>query len=65
MNRGAWQATAHRFAKVRHDLVSKPPQLGSSHCCVTLAKSLYLSEHVSSGCKMEAKISLTILVKIK
>ena len=25
MNRGAWQATAHRVARVRHNLATKPP----------------------------------------
>ena len=25
MDRGAWQATIHRMARVRHDLVTKPP----------------------------------------
>jgi len=25
MDRGAWQATVHRIARVRHDLVTKPP----------------------------------------
>ena len=25
MNRGAWQATEHGFAKVGHDLATKPP----------------------------------------
>ena len=25
MNRGAWQATVHGVARVRHDLVTKPP----------------------------------------
>ena len=25
MDRGAWQATVHRVARVRHDLVTKPP----------------------------------------
>ena len=25
MDRGAWQATVHGFARVRHDLVTKPP----------------------------------------
>ena len=25
MNRGAWQATFHGIARVRHDLVTKPP----------------------------------------
>ena len=27
MDRGAWQATAHGIARVRHDLMSKPPPL--------------------------------------
>ena len=25
MERGAWQATVHGVARVRHDLVTKPP----------------------------------------
>ena len=25
MDKGAWQATVHEVARVRHDLVSKPP----------------------------------------
>ena len=25
MDRGAWQATVHRLARVRHNLVTKPP----------------------------------------
>ena len=25
MDRGTWRATVHRVARVRHDLVSKPP----------------------------------------
>ena len=25
MDRGAWQATVHGVARVRHDLVTKPP----------------------------------------
>ena len=25
MDRGAWQATVHGVAKVRHDLTTKPP----------------------------------------
>ena len=25
MDRGAWQATVHGFARVGHDLVNKPP----------------------------------------
>ena len=25
MNRGVWQATVHRVARVRHDLATKPP----------------------------------------
>ena len=25
MNRGAWQATVHGVARVRHDLATKPP----------------------------------------
>ena len=25
MDRGAWQATVHRIARVRHNLVTKPP----------------------------------------
>ena len=25
MDRGTWQATAHRAARVRHDLAAKPP----------------------------------------
>ena len=25
MDRGAWQATVHGIARVRHDLVTKPP----------------------------------------
>ena len=25
MDRGAWQATAYRVARVRHDLATKPP----------------------------------------
>ena len=27
MDRGPWQATVHRVARVRHDLVTKPPPL--------------------------------------
>ena len=27
MDRGAWQATVHRVARVRHDLMTKPPTL--------------------------------------
>ena len=27
LNRGAWQATVHGVAKVRHDLATKPPPL--------------------------------------
>ena len=27
MNRGAWQATVHGVARVRHDLVTKPPPM--------------------------------------
>ena len=26
MDRGAWLATVHRVARVRHDLATKPPQ---------------------------------------
>ena len=26
MDRGAWRATVHGVARVRHDLVTKPPQ---------------------------------------
>ena len=26
MDKGAWQATGHGIASVRHDLVTKPPQ---------------------------------------
>ena len=26
-DKGAWQATVHRVARVRHDLVTKPPPL--------------------------------------
>ena len=29
MDRGAWQATVHGVARVRHDLVSKPPLAGN------------------------------------
>ena len=25
MDRGAWQATGHRVARVEHDLATKPP----------------------------------------
>ena len=28
MDRGAWQATVHGVARVRHDLVTKPPPPG-------------------------------------
>ena len=27
MNRGAWQAIVHGFARVGHDLVTKPPYI--------------------------------------
>ena len=27
MDRGAWRATVHGFARVRHNLVTKPPPL--------------------------------------
>ena len=31
MDRGAWQATVHGFARVRHDLVTKPPPPWNSY----------------------------------
>ena len=33
MDRGAWQATVHGFARVRHDLASKPPPPLQSQLC--------------------------------
>ena len=37
MDRGAWQVTAHGVARVRHNLVTKPPPFSpvlGLHCCV-------------------------------
>jgi len=30
MDRGAWQATVHEIARIRHDLATKPPPQISS-----------------------------------
>ena len=31
MDRGAWRATVYGVARVRHDLVAKPPGAGQEH----------------------------------
>ena len=43
MDRGAWWASVHGVARVRHDLVSKPPPInwGRPHCKITYNTSLY------------------------
>ena len=34
MDRGAWQATVHGVARIRHDLATKPPRTTSQYSCV-------------------------------
>ena len=36
MDRGAWQATIHRVARVGHDLVNKPPPAAHMQCVTPL-----------------------------
>ena len=39
VDRGAWQATVHGVARVRHDLVTKPlPYVTKSFCCTAEIK---------------------------
>ena len=46
MDRGAWQATDHGIARVRHDLVTKPPLKGStSLLCPFLTLCWVTSSH--------------------
>ena len=45
MDRGAWQATVHGVARIRHDLVTKPPPSDwfKAQLCHLLAVLLYTS----------------------
>ena len=45
MDREAWQATVHGVARVRHDLVTKPPPLRYIYMCVCLSIIVYLLYH--------------------
>ena len=46
MNRGAWQATVHGVARVRHDLVTKPPPQAGHILLKRLQKILLISCYV-------------------
>ena len=51
MDRGAWQATVHGVARVRHDLATKPPppnylQTEKGYCTLDLLIHLNIPMHV-------------------
>ena len=52
MNRGAWQATVHRVARVRHDLATKQQHTTESLCCtseISIINQLYANQGVPGG----------------
>ena len=53
VDREAWQAAAHGITRVRHDLVTKPPQHSLSVSCITRS---CLKPLCTSTCSMLSKI---------